>query len=637
MKRNLVLFFVGASMVMACQQNQIDVQQMEDDVFYAAIENDDQTRTTLDDNNNVMWSANDQLTIFKKSSINSKYQVTSSSAGKTTGTFTKVYAGNDDEFTAGGELDHNVAVYPYQEQLAVSRADDADIASRYEIEGMVLPEEQEYVANSFAEGSFPMAAVSLNNELVFRNVCGGIKLQLKGTQKVTSVRIQGNDKEKLAGNAVLTVYADEDLKPALTMASDAVKSVTLDCGDGVQLTESSATEFIIALPPVLFSKGFTATVTASDGQTYTVQTDKANTVLRSSLLVMPVFDLNKGPESGEDDLQIPVSSIVVTSPQIWIGPYFREFEINEGDEVLLVAEVKPRDATDKTVEWASANPSIAMVNQSGLVVGVSEGTTTISAIAGGVTCECKVAISPGLVSINDYIDEYGINHGKGIPVGKAVWAPVNCGYHMTDYKYGKLYQWGRKYGQGYSGPMYDINGSNVGSVSDATTPEVEEGGISAITGNHINNANIFYLQSPDNSDWTEPQDPMMWNSGTDEKPIKTDYDPCPSGWRVPTYEELTSLCSNNSSPWLEDESGQLGRWYSGIYLFDDATSIVFLQAAGVLDRTNGKGARRGEEGVYWSSNKGHSAVHSYAMGISSSTMGSMWPRSNGCSVRCVQE
>ena len=66
---------------------------------------------------------------------------------------------------------------------------------------------------------------------------------------------------------------------------------------------------------------------------------------------------------------VGISSIVVTSPQIWIGPYFREFEINEGDEVLLVAEVKPRDATDKTVEWASANPSIAMVNQSGLVVG----------------------------------------------------------------------------------------------------------------------------------------------------------------------------------------------------------------------------------------------------------------------------
>ena len=52
-------------------------------------------------------------------------------------------------------------------------------------------------------------------------------------------------------------------------------------------------------------------------------------------------------------------------------------------------------------------------------------------------------------SSNDYIAEYGINHGKGVEISGVVWAPVNCGYHKTDFKYGKLYQWGRKYGQGY--------------------------------------------------------------------------------------------------------------------------------------------------------------------------------------------
>ena len=49
----------------------------------------------------------------------------------------------------------------------------------------------------------------------------------------------------------------------------------------------------------------------------------------------------------------------------------------------------------------------------------------------------------------DYIDEYGVNHGPGIKVGIHIWSPVNCGYHATDYKYGKLYQWGRLYGQGF--------------------------------------------------------------------------------------------------------------------------------------------------------------------------------------------
>ena len=28
----------------------------------------------------------------------------------------------------------------------------------------------------------------------------------------------------------------------------------------------------------------------------------------------------------------------------------------------------------------------------------------------------------------DYVDEYGVNHGKGVTVAGVVWAPVNCGY-----------------------------------------------------------------------------------------------------------------------------------------------------------------------------------------------------------------
>ena len=59
----------------------------------------------------------------------------------------------------------------------------------------------------------------------------------------------------------------------------------------------------------------------------------------------------------------------------------------------------------------------------------------------------------------DYVDEYGINHGKGVEIDGVVWAPVNCGYHKSDYRYGKLYQWGRKYGQGYDGSLYDVDGN----------------------------------------------------------------------------------------------------------------------------------------------------------------------------------
>src|SRR5574344_1498824 len=51
--------------------------------------------------------------------------------------------------------------------------------------------------------------------------------------------------------------------------------------------------------------------------------------------------------------------------------------------------------------------------------------------------------------------ENGVSYGFGITIGSTTWAPVNCGYapyvSASDkgYPYGKLYQWGRKDGQGY--------------------------------------------------------------------------------------------------------------------------------------------------------------------------------------------
>ena len=57
--------------------------------------------------------------------------------------------------------------------------------------------------------------------------------------------------------------------------------------------------------------------------------------------------------------------------------------INEGQQMQLSATVLPTNADDRTVSWSSSNPSVASVNGSGLVTGVSIGTATIIASANG--------------------------------------------------------------------------------------------------------------------------------------------------------------------------------------------------------------------------------------------------------------
>ena len=279
MKKQLLGLMTILTVFGACQKNEV-TSLSEDVTIHATIEDKDATRTVMDESNNVLWSENDQIIAFMKSSFGHKYQVKPSFIGKSYAEFSMISSGAGNDLFAGNEWEHNVAYYPYSEDVECLKS-----GANYELE-VNLPSEQVYVPESFANGSMAMVAVSDNNNITFKNVLGGIKLQLKGTQTVKSIKIEGKNNEKLSGAAVVTAYTDGN-KPAIAMASGASTSVTLNCGAGVQLNESTATEFIIALPPVLFSKGFTVTVTDANANEQTIETDKENAVLRSSLIIMP--------------------------------------------------------------------------------------------------------------------------------------------------------------------------------------------------------------------------------------------------------------------------------------------------------------------------------------------------------------
>ena len=227
----------------------------------------------------------------------------------------------------------------------------------------------------------------------------------------------------------------------------------------------------------------------------------------------------------------------------------------------------------------------------------------------------------------DYVDEYGINHGQGVEIDGVVWAPVNCGYHATDYQYGKLYQWGRKYGQGYDGDFYDLNGNESGTYSDLSVPSIVSGPVSESEGQSSSNSNKFYDSSSSPYDWVTPQDDTLWNRGTDDNPIKTEYDPCPAGWRVPTYAELNNLKSKYWSMTTSD--GQKGCKFNG---------ILFLPAAGYRYYIAGNAYARGRAGRYWSSepyDPGARYLDFSNNGVGVIMAGTY--REHGFSVRCVQE
>lgn len=614
MKRILFAAIAASAMIVACQKTEENFEQSDAHELHASIEADGASKTVLDENNNIRWSEGDQIVAFMKTSLGLKYQLKDSYIGETSGYFSKVSSGSSDDLGAGMEWDHIVAYYPYAESIKCARSGD-----NYAID-VVLPTEQTYEADSFGGGAWPMVAVSKDNDITFKNVCGGMKLQLKGTQKVVAIKLEGKNKEKLSGAATVTAYTDET-KPAITMASGASTSVTLDCG-GIQLNQSTATEFIIALPPVLFSKGFTVTVTDDAGSPYTVETDKANTVLRSSLLVMPDFklDASSGDDSDDEGEEIiPVGKVTVSKTSLTLTTRF---------SYALTAKITPLDATDQSIVWSSDNASVVTVDQSGVLTTLSSGTAVITAEAGGVTGTCTIkVIAPTTREVKDY-EVDGISYGKGIVIGDVIWAPVNCGYEPATsdskgYPYGKLYQWGRKYGQGYS------------TGYDASVPEIVEGPISAINGQKDIYSNTFFTASESPYDWTSPQKDDLWNSGTEDNPVKTEYDPCPEGWRVPTYAELGRL--NNTYSSFITVGDQKGLYFCGDYTYLDNAPQVFFPAAGFRYSNDGTAYDRGGYGYYWSSRPYISYAGDLDFYSSRVTMYNYGRRAHGYSVRCVQE
>lgn len=543
MKKTIFAIFAAAIGFAACQELEYadsatpETSPTEYLTLTCGIEQNDLTKTTMSADKKVLWSTGDRIATFLKSATLNEYQTADEDAGKSYSTFEYILS---DGNVLGEEWDHIVAYYPYAADVECAKADD-----KYALE-VELPSTQYFRENSFGPGSFPMVAVSEDTDLKFRNICGAIKLQFNGEVSIMEVTIKGNNNEKLSGPAVVTALPDYG-EPTIEMTDEASKTVTVTCDEGwgefqgleTRLSLINQNTFIITLPPVEFTKGFQVTVVDSQNKTYTITTNKSNTVLRSSLLVMPAIDL---PE------------------------------------------------------------------------------------------KC------------DYVDEYGNNLGRGIEIDGTIWAPVNCGYHSTNFKYGKLYQWGRKYGQGYSD----------GTYSDAVTCSTANGPFALSEGQSEEYENTYFTlaKQADNSssrnNWLDTNNKTLWNRGTKAAPVKTTYDPCPSGWRVPTRAELASLIANKSS--LTTNNGLSGYWVSGSAAYSEDVNQIFLSEGGCHNGIENtiQGAictEREVRGYYWSSDASDSTLKNngdsyYIICKNTGTptvFESYGGRLTACSVRCVQE
>jgi len=115
----------------------------------------------------------------------------------------------------------------------------------------------------------------------------------------------------------------------------------------------------------------------------------------------------------------------------------------------------------------------------------------------------------------------------------------------------------------------------------------------------------------------------------------TTNDPCPTGWRIPTSDELKTLLDTEKvdTEWTT-ENGINGKQF-----IDKTTdNIIFLPAAGLQNLNNGKLEWLGKSGDYWSGTQSDYNFDAYALSFGPyNEIGGGNNKAWGQPVRCVAE
>lgn len=283
MKHIAFYFGIAATLVASCSTQEMDFQTPipDETVFYATFEQPTEEGTKVYANEDLLlrWTADDRVSIFNRITYNQQYKFTGET-GDNAGGFRKV---DTDEFITGNDIPHVVSVYPYKELTKISESEVLTVS---------LPAEQSYAQKSFGLGDNTMVSVSSDNVLQYKNVGGYLMLKLYGEGiSVSSITLRGNNGEKLAGKASVTMPLNG--VPTVTMENDATTDITLNCDNPVLLgsTDEQYVEFWLVVPPVTFTNGFEIRVVDINGNVYERSTSKSISIERNTLSKMEPFDI----------------------------------------------------------------------------------------------------------------------------------------------------------------------------------------------------------------------------------------------------------------------------------------------------------------------------------------------------------
>lgn len=291
-------------------------------VSFVAYLDEEATKTTID-GLKIKWNEGDEV------SVNGKIYVAAPDAEDATKALFTLKTGQ----TAPTGTTFR-AYYPTSAYVS-----GTNTASRYKLQGT-----QTYNGDDVSSINYMYAQTEEFNEsaeLHFKNVCGLLKLQLKGPEKVKQIKVTAPTSNYLYGTLSNFAYSSAGVISYSSFTSSGRgTSVYLDCGNGVQLDEEEATDFYIALPEKSYSK--LTIVVSTDGGDKTFASTKACPVVKNKVFTLP--EMTVSFPVLEFNAELSIDKCEATSPSA----------------VDLEVSIKPED---KTVYYMPAVESKGYVSQ----------------------------------------------------------------------------------------------------------------------------------------------------------------------------------------------------------------------------------------------------------------------------------
>ena len=545
-----------------------------------SVESSDQTKTSLvnsgDDAGNILWSEGDAISAFIGTDGNSKYTLDSEDAGSTTGTFTQISG------VVGTAMDGNILLYPYNADATASMSEGAATVN------FSLPATQDYKADSFESGAFPMIAVSESVESFgMKNILGLLEVALhcEFTASVSKIEFIAN--VPVCGAASVTASAE--VEPSLVLTDTQSKTVTLNCATPVALSndKTKKTKFYIALPAQQY-EGFTLKVYDTNGYQMIETTSNTLDLKRSKVKTISleyIIDLHaKG-----------YANCYMVTPTTFCKYRFDATVIGNGNAGLISgahttsAIIAPKSAkllhkcgsvstTNTSDNQAAVKTSSVTLDSKGRVVfnspsGDNGVGNAVIAVYSGENCTGDILWSwhiwkPSTAVVDQkYSDTYTL-------MDRNLGACFALNTGNVNGSSGAYYQWGRK------DPF--VTAANSGAISVKNAQYTIASTTTTIDGAVKNPATFSATNNGDGSDWLTTANTKLWGTS------KTIYDPCPAGYRVADQnafkDNLTTLSSTSNA-------NHVTYAISGL--------DVILPLEGYITFAAGERSARGSEAYVW--------------------------------------